>query len=83
MGHNVFDTISGAVVLALAALFLMFAYSSADLHKVKGYMVSANFPMVDGVERGHRWQDQRRQSRFGRKTLKLNTEPAPINILSP
>ena len=52
MGHNVFETILGAVVLALAALFLTFAYSSADLHKVKGYVISANFPMVDGVKEG-------------------------------
>lgn len=52
MGHNVFETILGAVVLAIAALFLAFAYSSADLHKVKGYVLSANFPMVDGVKSG-------------------------------
>jgi phospholipid/cholesterol/gamma-HCH transport system substrate-binding protein len=52
MGHNVFETILGAVVLALAALFLTFAYSSADLHKVKGYKVIANFPMVDGLKDG-------------------------------
>ena len=52
MGHNVFETILGAVVLALAALFLVFAYSSADLHKVKGYSYTANFPMVDGLKDG-------------------------------
>lgn len=52
MGHNVFETILGAVVLALAALFLTFAYSSADLHKVKGYHLTANFPMVDGLKDG-------------------------------
>ena len=52
MGHNVFETILGAIVLALAALFLTFAYSSADLHKVKGYTVTANFPMVDGLKDG-------------------------------
>lgn len=52
MGHNVFETILGAVVLALSGLFLVFAYSSADLNKVKGYAISANFPMVDGVKEG-------------------------------
>jgi len=52
MGHNVFETILGAIVLALAALFLTFAYSSADLHKVKGYTITANFPMVDGLKDG-------------------------------
>jgi phospholipid/cholesterol/gamma-HCH transport system substrate-binding protein len=52
MGHNVFETILGAVVLALAALFLTFAYSSADLHKVRGYTLTAKFPMVDGLKDG-------------------------------
>jgi phospholipid/cholesterol/gamma-HCH transport system substrate-binding protein len=52
MGHNVFETILGAVVLGLAALFLTFAYSSADLHKVKGYTLTAKFPMVDGLKDG-------------------------------
>lgn len=52
MGHNVFETILGAIVLAVAALFLTFAYSSADLQKVKGYVLTANFPMVDGIKNG-------------------------------
>jgi len=52
MGHNVFETILGAIVLALAGFFLAFAYSSADLNKVRGYKISANFPMVDGVKEG-------------------------------
>ncbi|MDX2027096.1 MAG: MlaD family protein [Alphaproteobacteria bacterium] len=52
MGRSVFETILGAVVIAIALLFLGFAYSSADLQKVKGYMVSANFPMVDGLKDG-------------------------------
>jgi phospholipid/cholesterol/gamma-HCH transport system substrate-binding protein len=29
-----------------------FAYSSSDLQKVQGYVVSANFPMVDGLKEG-------------------------------
>lgn len=52
MGRSVFETILGAVVLAVAALFLAFAYTSSDLHVVKGYTVSANFPMVDGLKEG-------------------------------
>jgi phospholipid/cholesterol/gamma-HCH transport system substrate-binding protein len=52
MGRSVFETILGAVVLAIAAVFLSFAYSSADLRKVNGYIVSANFPMVDGLKEG-------------------------------
>ena len=52
MGRNAIETILGAVVLLIAALFLVFAYSSADLRKVEGYVVSANFPMVDGLKEG-------------------------------
>lgn len=52
MGRSIFETILGAVVLAVAFLFLGFAYSSSDLQKVKGYIVSANFPMVDGLKDG-------------------------------
>jgi phospholipid/cholesterol/gamma-HCH transport system substrate-binding protein len=52
MGRSVFETILGAVVLAVAALFLVFAYNSSDLKVVKGYEVTANFPMVDGLKEG-------------------------------
>ncbi len=52
MGRNAIETILGALVLLVACLFLVFAYKSADLHKVEGYVVSANFPMVDGLKDG-------------------------------
>ncbi|MGB9152031.1 MAG: outer membrane lipid asymmetry maintenance protein MlaD [Alphaproteobacteria bacterium] len=80
MGHNVFETILGAVVLALAALFLVFAYSSADLHKVKGYIVSANFPMVDGLKDG---TDVKINGvKVGSvENLKLNTDVGPNQYL--
>ncbi len=52
MGRSVFESVLGALVLAVAALFFGFAYKSADLQKVSGYEVSANFPMVDGLKEG-------------------------------
>ena len=52
MGRSLFETILGAVVLAVAGLFLAFAYNSSDLKVVKGYEVYANFPMVDGLKEG-------------------------------
>jgi phospholipid/cholesterol/gamma-HCH transport system substrate-binding protein len=52
MGRSIFETVLGAVVLAVAALFLGFAYTNSDLHVVKGYDVTANFPMVDGLKEG-------------------------------
>lgn len=52
MGRSVFETILGAIVLAVAGLFLWFAYNNSDLKVVKGYELSANFPMVDGLKEG-------------------------------
>ncbi len=80
MGHNIFETILGAVVLALAGLFLVFAYSSADLHKVKGYTVTANFPMVDGIKEG---TDVKINGvRIGSVAdMQLNTEAGPNQYL--
>jgi len=80
MGHNVFETILGAVVLALAGLFLAFAYTSADLNKVKGYTITANFPMVDGVKEG---TDVKINGvKVGSiENLKLNTDPGDNQYL--
>ena len=52
MGRNAIETVLGAVVLVVAGFFIVFAYSSADLRKVQGYTISANFPMVDGLKEG-------------------------------
>ena len=43
------ETLMGALVLAVAALFVVFAYSSADLRPTSGYTVSANFNKVTGI----------------------------------
>lgn len=52
MKQNAIETIMGGVVLLVAALFLVFAYSSADIAAVKGYEVSAKFDRVDGIRQG-------------------------------
>jgi phospholipid/cholesterol/gamma-HCH transport system substrate-binding protein len=52
MGRNLVETLMGAVVLAVAAIFIVFAYSRADLGEVKGYTLSARFDRVDGVKPG-------------------------------
>ena len=52
MNRNVIETVMGAVVLAVAGLFLAFAYSTADLQEVDGYHVSANFDHIDGLALG-------------------------------
>ena len=52
MSRNAIETIMGGVVLVVAAIFLIFAYSSADIAAVKGYEVTAKFDRVDGVRQG-------------------------------
>ena len=52
MGRNLVETLMGAVVLAVAAIFLVFAYSRADVGEVRGYVLSAKFDRVDGVKPG-------------------------------
>lgn len=52
MKNNVIETILGAVVLIVAGLFVSFAVSTANLNKVKGYNVTANFSNIDGITEG-------------------------------
>lgn len=52
MGRNAIETVLGAVVLLVAAFFLVFVYSNASLRKVEGYKVTALFPLVDGIKDG-------------------------------
>jgi phospholipid/cholesterol/gamma-HCH transport system substrate-binding protein len=80
MGRSVFETILGAVVLGIAALFLAFAYSKSNVQAVEGYIVSANFPMVDGLKEG---TDVKLNGvKIGSVTgLKLMTQPGPNQFL--
>jgi phospholipid/cholesterol/gamma-HCH transport system substrate-binding protein len=52
MRGNVLETVMGAVVLVVAALFLLFAYNTSQLRQVSGYQVSADFERVDGIHQG-------------------------------
>ena len=52
MRRNVIETVLGGVVLVVAAFFLVFAYRSADLRKVQGYEVTANFTSISGLAAG-------------------------------
>jgi phospholipid/cholesterol/gamma-HCH transport system substrate-binding protein len=52
MGRNLLETVMGAVVLAVAVFFLVFAYSQADLGTVQGYTVKAAFASVGGLSNG-------------------------------
>jgi phospholipid/cholesterol/gamma-HCH transport system substrate-binding protein len=52
MNSNAVETVMGAVVLAVAVLFVSFAYSSAEFRGVHGYPVSAKFDHIDGIRDG-------------------------------
>ena len=52
MKGNLFEALIGAVVLAVAAFFLVFAFSTTDVGAADGYEVTATFDRVDGVNAG-------------------------------
>ncbi|HVB15579.1 MAG TPA: MlaD family protein, partial [Stellaceae bacterium] len=52
MKGNVIETVMGAVVLVVAALFLVFAYKTSQLREVSGYQLSADFERADGIRQG-------------------------------
>jgi phospholipid/cholesterol/gamma-HCH transport system substrate-binding protein len=52
MKGNVIETVMGAVVLVVAALFLFFAYNTSQLRSVRGYQLTANFEHIDGIRDG-------------------------------
>jgi phospholipid/cholesterol/gamma-HCH transport system substrate-binding protein len=52
MNRNPIETILGAVVLLIAGMFLVFAYTTADIQAITGYSVSAKFIKVGGLETG-------------------------------
>lgn len=52
MRRHVIETVIGAVVIAVAVLFFLFAYQTADLDQVDGYTVNARFDRIDGITVG-------------------------------
>lgn len=52
MGRNLIETIMGAVVLIVAAGFLLFAYERSAVKTVEGYQLQARFSDVSGIGLG-------------------------------
>jgi phospholipid/cholesterol/gamma-HCH transport system substrate-binding protein len=52
MRRNPIETVLGALVLVVAAMFLAFAYSTANVRSVRGYEVTADFLKVGGLTKG-------------------------------
>jgi len=52
MSGNVIETVMGAVVLVVAALFLFFAYTTSQVRAVQGYQLTAQFERVGALRDG-------------------------------
>ena len=52
MSRNLIETVLGAVVLVVAALFLFFAYTTSQVRAVAGYQLTAEFERIDGIRDG-------------------------------
>ncbi len=52
MNRNAVETVMGAVVLVVAAVFLFFAYTTSQVQTVSGYELQAKFNSVDGLKDG-------------------------------
>ena len=52
MKRNAVETVMGAVVLIVAALFLFFAYTTSQVRAVSGYTITARFNRVEGLRDG-------------------------------
>ena len=52
MGRNAIETVMGAAVLVVAAMFVYFAYNTAQIKAVTGYEVTARFFKVGGLAKG-------------------------------
>jgi phospholipid/cholesterol/gamma-HCH transport system substrate-binding protein len=52
MSRNAVETVMGAVVLVVAALFLFFAYSTSQIRLISGYPLTARFNRVEGLRDG-------------------------------
>ena len=52
MGKNLVETLIGALVLGVAGVFLLFAYSKGGLTTVEGYQLIGKFDRIDGLAEG-------------------------------
>lgn len=52
MRRSPVETLIGALVIAVAVLFFIFAYNTAQVDTVEGYTVSASFDRIDGIHPG-------------------------------
>jgi phospholipid/cholesterol/gamma-HCH transport system substrate-binding protein len=52
MSRNIVETVIGGIVLAVAAIFLIFSYQTAEMGDVDGYKITAEFSGIGGLSIG-------------------------------
>lgn len=52
MQHNLVETLVGAFVVAVSAIFLSYGYSVSDMSPKSGYKLVAEFDRIDGLTVG-------------------------------
>ena len=52
MQKNIVETVLGAVVLLIAGGFLAFFYKTTDIRPTSGYVITAAFSKIDGLDTG-------------------------------
>jgi phospholipid/cholesterol/gamma-HCH transport system substrate-binding protein len=78
MQNSVVETLIGAAVIAVAALFLSYAYTTTGSGAVSGYEVTAKFNRADGVYIG---SDVRVSGIKVGTVSKLNLDPMTFNAV--
>lgn len=52
MGRNIVETIIGALVLCVAGIFVIYAFTTTEASTPRGYEIVARFDRADGLKRG-------------------------------
>jgi phospholipid/cholesterol/gamma-HCH transport system substrate-binding protein len=86
MSKNLVETLIGALVLVVAAVFLVFAYGKSGVGHVAGYELTAKFGRVDGIAVGTAVRmagikvgsvaDQRLDPKDYRAVVRLSIDPS-------
>jgi len=52
LGRNIVETIIGALVLCVAGIFVVYAFTATEASTPRGYEILARFDRADGLKRG-------------------------------
>lgn len=80
MSKNIFETVVGFIVLAIAVGFIIIAYKSGTINykDIKGYKVTAQFTRIDGINIG---SDVKLSGVKVGKVISLNLDPKSYNAV--